>query len=406
MRSIHKKALLVLLLPLIVTAGVTAETVLLPRLQPVDPSVIGQGGSFVAVAEGYPALFTNPAGFRLARGSLTLLSTSAWLHARPDVVVEDIRELPLDDPVSILTILQHQYEGAIDGAYGPNGMVGAGASMGIGWSGGGIGLGLSSTVEARSWGEGFPFGITGELQGGFDFVGGIAIPLNLLGMELSIGGDVRPIVRMFAPLSSSTMGPVLSSLVATDSNPLSALDAVPTLNGFGLAIDTGVIATLGPLNVGVSVRDLFGTRVGFAEHSFGAVYESLLVGALPAVTPESQVSTEYRIPMSVSLGASFHPNLGPLRHLIDPRVHAEIKDVPALLRDDVSIWTRMHVGTELKILHVLKLRAGLNQGYFTLGAGVKLLFLDVNAAVFTQELGDYAGQRPSAGISVEAALRF
>lgn len=406
MRSMHKKFLVVLFLPFVIAAGATAETVHLPRLAPVDPSVIAQGGSYVAVAEGYPALFTNPAGFRLGRGSLTLLSTSAWLHARPDVVVDDIRALPLGEPSSILTMLEHQYQGVASTSYDGNGMVGAGASAGIGWSGGGIGLGLSSTVEARTWGEGFPFGITGELQGGFDFVGGIAVPLNLLGMELSIGGDVRPIVRIYAPLTSATMGAVLSSLVSPDSDPLSALDAVPTLNGFGLAIDAGAIATLGPLNIGVSLRDLFGTRVSFAEHSFGAVYESLQVGALPAVTPDSAVSTDYRIPMSVSLGAAFHPNLGPLRHLVDPRVHAEVKDVAALFREDVSVWTRLHVGTELRILHVLKFRAGLNQGYFTVGAGVKLLFLDVNAAVFTQELGHYAGSKPSAGISVEAALRF
>jgi hypothetical protein len=133
----------------------------------------------------------------------------------------------------------------------------------------------------------------------------------------------------------------------------------------------------------------------------------LQLGELPAEDLGNVVTDEYRIPMSLSLGASFHPNLGPFRHLIDPTVHAEIKDVLALARQEhLTVWTRLHLGTELRILHFLKVRAGINQGYFTVGAGAKLLFLDVNAALFTQELGRFAGERPSAGVSVEAAIRF
>ena len=397
----RKQNVLIVLLLMVIGLAAGAQTIHLPRLTPLDPTVIGQGGSYTAVAEGYPALFTNPAGFRLGRGSLTLLSTTAWAHARPDTLLDDATALPLDDPSTILTMLEHQYEGE-----GSNEMVGVGASVGIGWSGGGIGLGLSSTAEVRTLGEGFPFGITGELQGGFDFVGGISVPLSLLGMDLSIGADVRPIVRIYAPLSSATMADVLATLAQSSVNPLPALDSVPTLNGFGLAIDTGAMAALGPMRFGLSIRDLFGTQVSFAEHSFGEVFESLQVGGLPRVTSDTVVNNDYRVPMSVSVGTSFHPDLGPFRHLIDPTIHAELRDIGALFRDDHSIWTRLHVGTQLRVLHLFRLRAGLNQGYFTLGAGAKLLFLDVNAAVFTQELGLASGEKPSAGFSVEAAIRF
>jgi hypothetical protein len=37
---------------------------------------------------------------------------------------------------------------------------------------------------------------------------------------------------------------------------------------------------------------------------------------------------------------------------------------------------------------------------------MKLLFLDVNLAYFTREMGNYAGARPNEGFSLEAAIRF
>jgi hypothetical protein len=49
---------------------------------------------------------------------------------------------------------------------------------------------------------------------------------------------------------------------------------------------------------------------------------------------------------------------------------------------------------------------GFNQGCLTLGVGAKLLFLDLNAAFFTREMGKYIGDRPNSGMSLEAAIRF
>jgi hypothetical protein len=410
MKIIRKTVLSAFLLIASALVPLAAETIYLPSLVPLDPTVIGQGGSYTAVARGYQSFFTNPAGYRMKNGSLTLLSATTWLRARPDILLDDVMNADFDDPMAIISMLQHQYEGGVDAKgteYPGNGMVGVGASSGIGWAGGGIGLGLISTFEATTYGRSFPFGLKGELYGGFDFIGGIALPINILGVDFSIGGDVRPIVRMYAPLTPAVLGDVLLALGQEGSDPLDKLTGVPTLNGFGLAIDTGAIASLGPFNLAVSARDLFGTRLSFAEHSLSQVTKSLQLGELPAEDLGNVVTDEYRIPMSLSLGASFHPNLGPFRHLIDPTVHAEIKDVLALARQEhLTVWTRLHLGTELRILHFLKVRAGINQGYFTVGAGAKLLFLDVNAALFTQELGRFAGERPSAGVSVEAAIRF
>lgn len=52
---------------------------------------------------------------------------------------------------------------------------------------------------------------------------------------------------------------------------------------------------------------------------------------------------------------------------------------------------KIHLGTEASIGFV-DLRAGLNQGYLTYGAGIDLWFIQADAAFYTSELADAAGQ--------------
>jgi hypothetical protein len=71
-----------------------------------------------------------------------------------------------------------------------------------------------------------------------------------------------------------------------------------------------------------------------------------------------------------------------------------------------TIWTELHAGAEVKVLKFMKLRAGINQGYITMGAGMKLLFLDLNVSYFGREMSEWPGIDPSQGVAVEAAIRF
>ena len=52
------------------------------------------------------------------------------------------------------------------------------------------------------------------------------------------------------------------------------------------------------------------------------------------------------------------------------------------------------------------LRAGLNQGYITLGGGMRFAAFNADLAVFTRELGTYLGDKPSSGASLSISLRF
>jgi hypothetical protein len=61
-------------------------------------------------------------------------------------------------------------------------------------------------------------------------------------------------------------------------------------------------------------------------------------------------------------------------------------------RNDMQIGKKLHLGVEVA-MPVLTLRAGLNQGYWTAGAGFNLWLVRVEAASYGVELGAYPGQQ-------------
>ena len=126
-------------------------------------------------------------------------------------------------------------------------------------------------------------------------------------------------------------------------------------------------------------------------------------GSLPETDPNI---TAIFVP-DVSLGLSWKPRFVP--GLIEPSVYCELQNVVYVADNWDGIGSALnllHAGAEVKLLGFIYARGGINRGYLSMGAGVKLLFIDVNAAVFTEELGTLAGDQPRSGVALQAAIRF
>ena len=166
---------------------------------------------------------------------------------------------------------------------------------------------------------------------------------------------------------------------------------------------------LGSLSFGLSLRDLGGTQFNYVRQNVDDVnFDPMASGANALDLDEDGVGdTYYKIPMSATVGINYHPDFGALSFLLDPSFSIDYQHVFYAEEDNVtSFWYGVHAGTEIRVLRFMKVRAGINQGYVTLGAGMKILFLDVNASYFTREMGDFAGVQPNEGFVVEAAIRF
>ena len=364
------------------------DIVVEPPFFPISPVIMAQGGSYVAVADGYNALFTNPAGFTGDKGSFTLLSANPWLYANPSRFFGALK----DDPDSIDAAISREI---VEGGFG------IGASSGICYVGRGLGLGAVVVMDSYLYGKNL-LGAEGDIHATLAVVGGYAFSLKLLGMELNLGVALRPMLRIHAPLENADTLDLVSAF-AGNGTLTAALNDVDAFHGLGLGVDAGAIVSFGAFKLGIAARDIGGTSFVYSTSKM----EAILSGfgeEFPKGTPVPE--TDFVIPMNICIGAAYIPDSGIISRLLNPAFHIELKDLIGVLEEGKSPWTLLHMGMQLRLLSFLTVRAGLNRGYLTMGGGLRLGFADLNFALFTRELGKNISDRPSSGISAELALRF
>jgi hypothetical protein len=384
------------LIILLGTGGAFSETIAEIPFMPMSPQVMGQGGAFIANAHGYDSFFYNPAGFSRTGGSFTLLSATTWAYSRPDELFGQLQKYGggTGSSSSALSFLNNQVSA---------GGFGIGMSAGIGYVGGGLGLGMMIIEDSYVYGPDLA-GAHGDFTATIGFIGGLSVPLDVLGFKLHVGGDLRPMIRVHSPISNTVANGMLTAL-ADGNDLLIPLNSADALYGLGIGLDLGAIAELGWFTFGLSVRDLGGTQFKYNKSTFGT-FSSTVGSTLRFPGGSSVTGDTYVIPMNVGVGAAYHPDLGAFKYWVDPSVSIDLQDLVGVMDGSYSIWYALRGGVELKLLNMFALSAGLSQGYLTFGTGVKLLVLDLNFALFTQELGAHLGDRPRAGAALDLAIRW
>lgn len=364
---------------------------------PMSPEVMGRGDSIVADVHGYDSFFYNPAGYSRDNGSFTLSTANAWVYSRPDQAFNLAQQLiaGTNTTAGVLSFMNDQVT---------RGGIGAGASFGVGYVGNGLGLGAVVIVDSLLSGPTL-LGLSGYLTGTIGFIGGLSVPFDVLGFKIHVGGDVRPMIRVHAPLTSAVALSLLTA-VASNADIIAALNSANALYGVGIGLDVGTIAEIGWLSIGISIRDLGGTSFRYETTSFGVVSNALQTQIEFPATGTLVTADQYTIPMNVMIGIALHPDMGSFNNIIDPSLSVDLSDAIGALSGTSSIWTLLHMGAELQLLSLFSLRGGLNQGYLTMGLGAKLLFLDLNFALFTQELGAHVGDQPNSGATLDVAIRW
>jgi hypothetical protein len=217
--------------------------------------------------------------------------------------------------------------------------------------------------------------------------------------KVNLGVSVRGIASYKA---NSTLHYVelsdLSDDALSDEEKLSILNVEEAV-GFG--VNLGTVVELDKLNVAVSLRDPF-SKVQTAKYVKNASnkYE------LKDVDKKS-------LPTNLSIGLSNKPYIDGKQRKFFWTVEVENllnEDLNGDGYDDKSFFKKVHAGTEYYLLDTswldLKLRAGINQGYLTYGASVKLFVVEVEYANYTEELGPHAGMDKNKVNSLGMTMRF
>ena len=368
-----------------------------------SPEVQAQGGSFLANAKGFNALLNNPAAFYKSRekenkegetvrkGELTILSMNVSYTGDVFTFMQGYK----DDPDGIVGLILDQVTGS---------GLGTGLQFGSGYVGRGFGIGLMSVVDADFPPVESTLGITADLSWTTGLVAGYAHPFDVGPVKLVAGADLRPMYRFLIPgiNISSFVGSAAGDDSSSDSEGDLDLSGIDALAGIGVGVDAGADVYWKDFIFSLVMRDIGNTRFFFNPlNSLGGV----------AFSDATEVDDTYITPWTLNLGAAYHPVFGKLNKIIDFTVHTAFSQ-PLVFEDDLygydsqSFWTKLDMGTEVVLLSSVALRAGFQGGYFTAGFGLDLFFLEINGALYSEEMGSNAGVQQKMGGALELAFRF
>lgn len=111
-------------------------------------------------------------------------------------------------------------------------------------------------------------------------------------------------------------------------------------------------------------------------------------------------------PMSVDVGFGWKPNWG-LSWLANPNIAVDVVDVISLTKgfSTTNLLAHMRAGIEVELLKLLELRAGINQGYVSIGAGVNLMnLIHLEASYYRLEFGEKLLNKPVDALTIRMNL--
>lgn len=363
------------------TATVTSS------LSPKTAKLMGMGGAFRVFSTGYDTFFGNPAGYATKEGSFTIADLAAWAYFKPTQENIEKAQAIVDGTAS-----ENQTASYIADWVTSNGL-GVGASLGLGWAGKGFGLGFNLTTDEVAYGTSL---LGSKLQSRTQgtAVAGLAFPFSLGPVNFRVGADARAYYLLDSdPASGWPFSNILGDYMATKDFE-STVRELAVVGGYGFAFDAGATVGIGPLVLGAMVKD-YGLEFYRGQTTIGDILDTQMV-------PLEGTDAYIVLPV-VLAGASLQFNFG---NVIAPALYVETEDPVGIVEDPDTVWTKVHAGAEVKLFNFLSARAGINKGWVSVGAGLDLRFLTVDAAFFTEETGINPGDFGRSGLALQVGIKI
>lgn len=336
---------------------------------------MGMGGAYTAVGGRADSMFYNPAGLinipRDKGWEVNLINVSAEYSKNARQFVKDLKDATdatdtngdgtaNDEQLQAVNNVLANYRGdnlhlrvadftSIGKSYDQ-------WAFGVG----GIGSGRLDAIAHQGFGsEGFLELNADAFYGG---VGGVSIGLT---PNLFAGVSVKSLHR-----ETLIHNFTVRELIDNQNNLSDYIQKDLRKSGNGVGADAGLIWKFSPdsplkPSVGASIMNL-------GDMSFGEAG---------------------KIPQTVNLGIAINPSFSKFRSLT---VGADYIDVLNNFKQDKDMAKRFRIGAELQLFDIwpteLALRAGMYENSPTLGFDFRLLIFTVSYAMYTEEIGAYAGQ--------------
>lgn len=351
----HARALLIVITSLVVEFSGAAELT-----EPwTSVRALGMGNAFTAVVSGTESLFYNPAGLARSGGfSWTLFDPRIGTNAVDMSAVDTFREFSESEDLPAL----------FNELYGNPIWVGGGSKTAVQISGLAFGAFAGLDVSANLSNPAYP---EMDLQYAADYGFNIGVGFDLVPGIVKSGLVARRITRV------GTAVPIGVSTLATLNTD--ELEQEFKNRGSAYGLDMGLIFTVpSPVKPSLAL-----TWKNIGETSF---------------RHEGGSRAPAGIPSEMIIGAALEVDAALIT--ITPSI-----DYKYANHEDVQLGKKLHMGLEVS-LPLIDLRAGLHQGYYSLGAGLDMGIMRVDAATYGVEIGEYPGQLEDRRYIVQLALEL
>lgn len=356
-------------------------------LDPVEITSVrlqGMGGAGIVVVEGADAVFSNPAGLAQKGFDLTVPYVSITLYNPLNIYKSGLIDAVIDGSDYVSTAMDF-----LDGLGVYNKLLRVDAGFSLKVMGLGLGVAVQDTVLTYSLGSTVSSSVIDQLivkaTAGYGFR--IKLPLKF---SIDLGASVS--LNYLAYTEAVGASEILNNYEEILDYLASGL---PIMTGYSIPFTAGLKINMPfALSIGAVLSDIHGDYSMRAYEGYEPLLEDIMALDLFG-DGEFSIDTD----MNLTLGFAWAPGW----RTVKPSVVVDVVDFLGLL--DESITTRgllghLRIGAELRLLTIVTLRAGIREGYVTIGAGIDLRLFSVDVAYFNEEYGTTYGSKPVDGLSV------
>ena len=384
--------------------------------QPTSTRYDAMGQSGIALPTKLDSFFANPANLGVKRGFALSVPSFGVTFYNIQKMVEDE-----DAMANFNELINGNTDAALPFATKYLENLGSGRNViakidtGVGIKLGVIGLGTNLQVKLHAMNEGTSVASQSIIPE-VNIAQTVGLGLKIIdtnAFTFSAGISVHGVYKAYF---KGIGGNKIISMVSGESDPQKTLLwDTPVMGGYALPVDVGVTIGLvkDQLTISATVNNLNGKYKMKSYSGAGYLVNSFSEGAIkvPEDVPEKKDSTDFELetPWTLNFGVAFAPDIS----VIQPVVTADLVDMYQLVKSfnkdtfrASDLLLHLNLGAELGLLNIVKVRAGVNRGFMSVGAGIWLPFAQIDASYGWQEFGVELGDKPVDALTVKVTLGY
>ena len=387
--------------------------------QPTFTRYNAMGQSGLAAPGRLDTFYTNPAALAQKRFGLSVPTVAVTLY--------NVQKL-ISDPEAMQT-----FNSLIDGSADDNASLSLAEKMvknlgsgyntlatidgGIGTTFSILGLGTNFQVKLHTYAKGSSNLANVTIIPEVNVAQTVAFGFNVIktdALKLQVGVAGHFVYKAYLQGQGAN---TLSSALSGENSDITQqlLWKTPVMGGYAIPIDAGVTLSIAndAVRFSVTANNLNGVYKMKSYSNVGTMVNGIFgEGTMVAEGDTSEVkdSVEFEIetPWTLNFGFAFAPDI-----IFHPVITADLIDMLGMIQNFSSdtfrasdLLLHLNAGVEVSLLKVLSLRAGVNRGYMSVGAGLGILGMRVDATYGWQEFGTELGDKPVDSFTIRFNLGY